>query len=51
MFEYKSFMGSWEDMNAEMQKNALDGWRVVGFSTGGPNDWMSFMIFERPKQK
>lgn len=50
MYEYQMFRDNWEKVSAKIQQQALEGWRVIGFTTDGAAGGF-YVILERPKRK
>jgi hypothetical protein len=50
MYEYQMFKGTWPEVSAKIQQEAIAGWRVIGFTTNGSKGEFH-VIMERPKRK
>jgi hypothetical protein len=51
MYEYSFAQGNFMQIQAKVSELSQDGWRVVGFTSGNPNDVQMFVILERAKPK
>ncbi len=52
MYEYKAVEGNHgPDIETKINLLAKDGWRVVGYTSGGPVDFTVLALLERQAQK
>ena len=50
MYEYTLLRGNPNDVPGMIAKYAQEGWRVVGFTAGGPINFELFTLLEREKK-
>jgi hypothetical protein len=52
MYEYKTLEGNHgPEIEAKIKPFADDGWRVVGYTAGGPVNFTVFVLLERQTKK
>ncbi len=49
MYEYQVLSEGWNGLAAKLNELTAAGWRVIGFSGGGP--FQVFALLERPVKK